>query len=51
MLLVDRNVQVHVRGAAGHRHVRIANAGYFLQEDQPELVARELIAFIQENSR
>jgi haloalkane dehalogenase len=51
ILPVDQNVQAHVRGAAGQRHVRIPNAGHFLQEDQPELVARELIAFVRENPR
>lgn len=51
ILPVDRNVQVHVRGAAGQRHVRILNAGHFLREDQPELVAHELIAFVRENPR
>jgi len=49
ILPVDHNFQAHVRGAAGQRHLRIPQAGHFLQEDQPELVAKELIAFITEN--
>ena len=46
---VDQNFQKHIPGAQGQRHVRIANAGHFLQEDQGELVAREINAFIAEN--
>lgn len=51
ILPVDRHFQDHVKGAQGQRHVRITNAGHFLQEDQPEFVAQELIAFINENPR
>jgi haloalkane dehalogenase len=46
---VDQSFQNHVKGAIGQSHVRIMNAGHFLQEDQPEKVAQELIAFIKEN--
>ena len=41
----------HIPEAEGQRHVRIPNAGHFLQEDQGDLVAKELIAFIVENPR
>jgi haloalkane dehalogenase len=51
ILPVDEHFQEHVKGAKGQRHVRIRNAGHFLQEDQSELVAQELIAFIKENPR
>jgi haloalkane dehalogenase len=49
ILPVDESFQNHVKGAQDQRHVRILNAGHFLQEDQPEAVAQELISFIQEN--
>jgi haloalkane dehalogenase len=51
ILPVDKHFQEHVRGAKGQRHLRIPNAGHFLQEDNGELVAKELIAFIVENPR
>lgn len=44
-----KHVQKHIRGAHGQNHVTIPNAGHFLQEDQPELVAKEIIRFILEN--
>lgn len=47
--LTDKRIQSHIKGAENQRHVRIANAGHFLQEDQGEIVAKELIAFIKEN--
>jgi haloalkane dehalogenase len=51
ILSVDKHFQEHVKGAQVQRHIRISNAGHFLQEDQPELVAHELISFINENPR
>jgi haloalkane dehalogenase len=51
ILPVDEHFQEHVKGAKGQRHVRINNAGHFLQEDQSKLVAQELISFIKENPR
>jgi haloalkane dehalogenase len=36
-----------IAGAKGIDHVTIEGAGHFLQEDQGELVAREMISFIQ----
>ena len=51
ILPLDEVFQRHIKGAAGQRHVIIPNAGHFLQEDQPELVAEELNAFITENPR
>jgi haloalkane dehalogenase len=51
ILPVDQHFKAHVKGAQGQRHLRITNAGHFSQEDQPELVAQELIAFITENPR
>ena len=48
---VDQHFQNHVKGAKGQRHVRILNAGHFLQEDQHKLVAQELIVFIKENPK
>jgi haloalkane dehalogenase len=40
--------QARVPGAKGRRHVTIANAGHFLQEDRPEEVTRVLDDFIRE---
>ena len=51
ILPLDRVFQRHIKGAVGQRHVIIPNAGHFLQEDQPKLVAEELNAFITENPR
>ena len=45
---LDTHFQKHVPGARGQRHVRIAGAGHFLQEDKGELVAEELLKFIAE---
>lgn len=49
MVPVDRYFQQHVKGAQNQRHVTIQNAGHFLQEDQGERVAAELLAFIAES--
>ena len=51
ILPVDQNFQNHVVGAKGQNHVRIMNAGHFLQEDQSERLAQELITFIKDNPR
>lgn len=45
----EQHVQRHIKGAKNQDHVIIPNAGHFLQEDQPELIAKELIRFIAEN--
>ena len=44
----ERAFQERVPGARGRRHVTIAGAGHFLQEDKPEEIARVLDAFIRE---
>ena len=49
MLPLDKVFQRHIKGAVGQHHVIIPNAGHFLQEDRPELVAEEFNAFIAEN--
>ena len=40
--------QQRVPGAQGQRHVKIRNAGHFLQEDQPDKLAEILIAFARD---
>ena len=40
-------LQDRVAGAKGIDHVTIEGAGHFLQEEQGELVAREMIDFIR----
>ena len=47
---LDRRIQRHVPGAAAQRHPVIEGAGHFLQEDQPDRVAEELLAFIHETT-
>jgi haloalkane dehalogenase len=49
MLPTDEHFQKHVPGAQGQGHLRIQNAGHFLQEDQGEAVAKALIDFMVEN--
>ena len=49
MLAVDKYFQNHVNGANGQNHLRIENAGHFLQEDKPKEVAQSIIDFINEN--
>jgi haloalkane dehalogenase len=43
----DAMFQQRVPGAKGRRHVTIAGAGHFLQEDRPDEVARVLDEFIR----
>ena len=50
MIPVEHNFQQHVKGAQGVDHVTIKGANHFLQEDQPEQVAREIIALVEADS-
>ncbi len=43
----EARFQERVPGAKGQEHVTIKNAGHFLQEDQPEEIARVIDAFIR----
>lgn len=45
----ERMFQEHVPGAMNRKHVKIRNAGHFLQEDKGEELAEVLIDFIREN--
>jgi len=45
----ERKFQEHVPGAMHRRHVKIRNAGHFLQEDKGEELAEVLIDFIRES--
>ena len=42
----ERPFQKGVPGAQGQEHLKIKNAGHFLQEDKPEELARVLIDFV-----
>jgi haloalkane dehalogenase len=46
----DKIFQQLVPGAVGQDHTTIVNAGHFLQEDQGEDLAREVVNFITANS-
>lgn len=48
MLAVDKILQRKIPGARDVRHVKIADAGHFLQEDQPVDVAEAINSFIAE---
>ena len=48
MIPVPTNFQNHVEGAEGIEHITIENANHFLQEDQPEAVAKAIIKFISD---
>ncbi len=45
----DTYFQKWVPGCQGQAHTTIENGGHFLQEDQPEALAKVLIQFIQSN--
>ena len=42
--------QQRIPGAAGQSHALIPNAGFFIVEDQPEILSEKLIAFIRATS-
>ncbi len=43
----DRAFQTRVPGAAGRRHPVVEGAAHFLQEDQPERLARVVVEFVR----
>ncbi len=45
----EKRFQKSVPGAQGQKHITIANAGHFLQEDQPEACVQAILAFIKAN--
>jgi haloalkane dehalogenase len=46
----DAVMQARIAGARGQAHMTIANAGHFLQEDQPEAIADMIDAFIKQTA-
>ena len=47
---LDKTFQERVPGARGREHVKIRNAGHFLQEDKGEELAEVLIRFVAETN-
>ena len=45
----EKRFQDRIKGAQGRNHPTIRNAGHFLQEDQGETVAAEVLKFCREN--
>ncbi|TAF63853.1 MAG: alpha/beta fold hydrolase [Cytophagales bacterium] len=45
----DRFFQKVIPGTKDQKHITVEQAGHFLQEDQPELLAKTIIQFIQDN--
>ncbi|MEM8498904.1 MAG: haloalkane dehalogenase [Pseudomonadota bacterium] len=45
----EKRFQKNVPGAQGQNHVTIANAGHFLQDEQPEACVQAILAFIKAN--
>ena len=43
----DARLQARIPGCKGQNHTTIVNAGHFLQEDQPEEIAKVIDAFIK----
>ncbi len=43
---VEEQFIAHIPGALNQPHIKIANAGHYLQEDKPHLVCEHIIAFI-----
>lgn len=43
----DARLQARIPGCKGQNHTTIVNAGHFLQEDQPEEIAKVIDAFIR----
>jgi haloalkane dehalogenase len=46
----DAVMQARIAGARGQAHMTIANAGHFLQEDQPEAITDMIDAFIKQTA-
>jgi haloalkane dehalogenase len=44
----DERLQARIPGCKGQRHTTIANAGHFLQEDQPEAIIEVIHRFIED---